>query len=405
LAGTVYGWDASHYDGTLTKTVLERAKSEGINFFTHKLGEGLGNVDPTQATALSAARSAGITLLGGYWFIHDTDGAVASAKKCIATADAHEPWWRTFPGWFWQTDAEVSSTGLPSPSYVKAFSNYLADETGKRVIVYASRGMYGNSLDGLHHLLWNADYGSNPHGNFKTIYPGNNSRGWRPYSGQTPTLLQYGSNATIAGRTTCDANAFRGTLDELTEIIEGDDMPLSTTDINRIVEAVWNKDGVTENYPWMPDASTNPEIRAISAVKDGANQAHAANVGVAALSAALAAQAKQINALVAALTAAQGDSAGDASTMLAAIESVGNQESAQVTALEAQLAAMRQTLSTTNDHLAAANAALTAAQAAVSTHPTTPTATASTPPATDAAPAPTQAAPPAQESDGAAHAG
>ncbi|HEY2793145.1 MAG TPA: GH25 family lysozyme [Micromonosporaceae bacterium] len=400
MAGTVYGWDASHYDGTLTKAILARARSEGIQFFTHKLGEGLGNVDPTQATALSAARSAGITLIGGYWFIHDTDGAVASAKKCIATADAHESWWRDFPGWFWQTDAEVSSTGLPSPSYIETFSNYLANETGKRCIVYASRGMYGNRLTGVHHKLWNADYGSNPHGGFKSVYPGNSSRGWTAYSGQTPYLLQFSSNATIAGRTTCDANAFRGTLQELAEYIEGDDMPLTTSDIDKIVAAVWNKDGTTPNYPWMSDAATNTEIKAISAVKDGANQAHEANVGVAALTATLAGQAKQINALVAAVTATQGDNAANADAVLSAIQSVGSQESDQVAALQAQITTMRATLNTTNEHLAAANAALAAAQAAVAT----PAAPAASAPVDVMAP-PAQAAAPALEGDGSAHAG
>jgi GH25 family lysozyme M1 (1,4-beta-N-acetylmuramidase) len=366
-ATVTYGWDASHFDGTLTKAILSRAKSQGIAFFTHKLGEGLSNVDPTAATALAAARSAGIRVLGGYWFLHGNDDAVASAKKCIAVADAHEPWWRDFPGWFWQTDAETSSTGLPSPAYVKKFSDTLANESGKLVIVYASRGMYGDRLSGIGHRLWNANYGSNPHGAFKSIYPGNGSAGWHAYSGHTPTLLQYGSNATIAGLTTCDANAFRGTIDELAAIIEGDDMPLSESDIAKIVAAVWNRDNITANYPWMPDAATNAQIRAISAVKDGADQAHAANVGIAALNAGLAAQAKQISALAAAVSTMKGETdgggAGDGGTgIVDAIEAVGAQESDQVKTLQTQIDAMQGMLASANEALSAAKAALAAAQ-------------------------------------------
>jgi GH25 family lysozyme M1 (1,4-beta-N-acetylmuramidase) len=234
-AGQVtYLWDASHYDGNLTKAILVRAKAEGIEGFTHKLGEGLSNVDDTAGTALAAARAAGILAIGGYWFVHGNDSPVAEAKRCIAVADQHESWWRTFPGWFWQTDAETSSSGLPSPAYVKTFSDTLASLSGRKVIVYASHGMYGNRLAGLGHPLWNANYPTNRQAGFKSLYPGNSYAGWTKYSGQTPVICQYTSSATIAGRTTCDANAFRGGVDELLNLI-GADMPLTSADI----AAIW----------------------------------------------------------------------------------------------------------------------------------------------------------------------
>lgn len=214
-----YGWDASHYDGKLTKAIMVKAKGEGIQFFTHKLGEGLGNIDAEQATALAAARDAGILAIGGYWFVHANDDPTAEAKKCIATADAHEAWWRDFDGWFWQTDAEISSTGLPSAAHVKKFSDELASRSGRTVIVYASHGMYGNKLTGLGHPLWNANYPSSRQAGFKSLYPGNGYSGWNTYSGQTPVMCQYTSSATIAGLTTCDANAFRGSIDDLLDRI------------------------------------------------------------------------------------------------------------------------------------------------------------------------------------------
>jgi GH25 family lysozyme M1 (1,4-beta-N-acetylmuramidase) len=222
VAMTIFGWDASHYDGELTTATLERAKSEGIEFFTHKIGEGLSNTDTTAQEALNAARAAGIRVIGGYYFIHSGD-MVAQAVRCIALADRYVPWWRGFNGWFWQTDAETDTGGhLPSPAEVKLFSDTLATRSRRRVVVYASHGQYGDRLSGLGHPLWNANYPSSRRAGFKDLYPGNSYAGWTAYSGQTPAIVQYTSSATIAGHTTCDANAFRGTIDQLLTLIGGD---------------------------------------------------------------------------------------------------------------------------------------------------------------------------------------
>lgn len=217
----IFGWDASHYDGALTRDVLDQAVAEGIEFFTHKIGEGLSNTDDTARPALAAARDAGIKVIGGYYFIHSGD-MVAQAARCIRLADLYVPWWRTFDGWFWQTDAETDTAGhMPTPAEVKLFSDTLANGSGKKVIVYASHGMYGNRLTDLGHPLWNANYPSSRRAPFRDLYPGDDYGGWTPYSGQTPVLCQYTSGATIAGRTTCDANAFRGTIAQLLTLIGG----------------------------------------------------------------------------------------------------------------------------------------------------------------------------------------
>lgn len=237
---TVFLWDASHFDGTLTKAILAKAKAEGIVGFTHKLGEGAthGDDDSNAAGALTAARDAGIPALGGYWFCHGDSDAVAQADLCIAVADAKVPWWREFPGWFWQPDCENES-GHPKPTmtWIKAFSDRLVAKTGRTVIVYASHGQYGNSLAGLGHPLWNANYPSARQGPFRDLYPGDQFAGWSSYSGQTPVICQYTSSATIGGRTTCDANAFRGSVDDLLNLI-GADMPLTPADYKGIAAEV-----------------------------------------------------------------------------------------------------------------------------------------------------------------------
>lgn len=221
---TLFGWDSSHYDGVLTRTTLARAKAEGIDIFTHKVGEGVGGDDAQDATALAAARDVGIEFIGGYHVVRS--GPVApQVDALLALADRDEPWWRAFHGWFWQVDLERwPYDNVPAATGVE-FGKLLRARTGRLVVLYASRGQYGDSLTAWDGPLWNAAYGTNPVGAFKAVYPGDASTRWAPYSGQTPTFLQYGSNTSIAGLSTCDANAYRGTLEQLRALFsDGDDM-------------------------------------------------------------------------------------------------------------------------------------------------------------------------------------
>jgi GH25 family lysozyme M1 (1,4-beta-N-acetylmuramidase) len=246
---TIFGTDLSHYDGALNRAFFVRAAAEGIAFVTHKLGEGLGGEDVTQGTALAAARDAGIQILGGYWFLHGNLDPAAEARACVARADADEPWWRDFPGWVWQADAETSSTGLPTRAHVKAFADELASATGRVVLVYASHGMYGDSLTGLGHRLWNANYPTGRQAPFRDLYPGDSYAGWDPYSGQTPVIAQYSSAATIAGHTTCDVNAYRGTVEDLLTLIGADMAAVPTADeiADAILAKVVDQPGVTSS--------------------------------------------------------------------------------------------------------------------------------------------------------------
>lgn len=350
---TIYGWDTSHYDGVLTQTILNRAKSDGIAFWTHKIGEALNNTDPLAAEAFTAAHAVGFQVIGGYYFLDGDLDADAQAHRCVTVADQVAPWWRDFPGWFWQADAEASGSGLPSPSMVKRFSDTLASLTDRVVLVYASAGQYGNRLAGLGHKLWNANYGNNPTGPFKSIYPGDSFRGWNSYSGQTPLLLQYGSNATIGGLATCDANAFRGTINDLLEQI------MATVDItpasqHAVAEAVITTSATIPNIAKDPDFSTLPKTALNTAIyrirqasADARDNAATAVSLLNATAASLAGLAKSQAALQAALDTFASGQKVDTAALAAQIKAIGDAESATVTALQAQ-----------NAQLVAANAAL-----------------------------------------------
>jgi hypothetical protein len=213
---------------------LGAAARDGIVFFTFKATEGLAIEHVHLGESLARARAAGIPFLGAYHVVRTAD-VTGQVNHLLRYVDAAVPWWRSFDGWFWQVDAEDWGYDFPSPSIVKACCDQIQRRTGRQVICYASRGHYDDRLGGLGHPLWNANYGSDPAGPFRSIYPGDNAAGWQAYSGHTPVFLQYSDRATIGRQSSCDANAYRGNLIQLRNLINptatasrptiGDDMP------------------------------------------------------------------------------------------------------------------------------------------------------------------------------------
>lgn len=254
---TVFGWDASHYDGYLSLDILRAAKREGIEFFTHKIGEGLSDTEGIgDDTALSAARDAGIELLGGYLVVRTGIPVPTQVDYWLSLADAGEPWWRSHPGWFWQVDLERwPYDNVPAWAGVQA-AKQLRARTNRFVILYASHSQYGNDLVEWDGPIWNADYVSRPPGSVTSMYPGDDwtplhggwSGGWSEFSGKEPTILQFTSSATIAGLTTCDANAFRGTIDDLRALITGGSDMVSDAQWNELMRLVANLEGMVSHF-------------------------------------------------------------------------------------------------------------------------------------------------------------
>lgn len=255
---TLFGWDTSHFDGPLSRAVMDTARREGITFITAKIAEGLADTEGAQDdNALRNARDSGIPFIGGYLIPRTNATPAAQVARWLQLADAGEPWWRSFPGWFWQVDLELWPYDSVPPAVGIECAQRLRQVTGRQVILYASRGQYGDGLVAWDGPLWNADYRASP------FYPGDNwvaadkgvPAGWAPYSGKVPAILQYTSSATIAGLTTCDANAFRGTAAEFAAMIGGS-VALEDTDVARIAAAVkGGPDGLTidQLQQWLGD--------------------------------------------------------------------------------------------------------------------------------------------------------
>jgi hypothetical protein len=167
-------------------------------------------------------------LLGAYWVLYPGN-PTGHAQAFLNRLDSQCPGWRDGP-FILQLDCEDwtgDGSTKPGLSDIRAACEYLIQRMPKlRPVVYASASQYGNSLAGLpssYAALWNARYplGSRA-GAASEIYAlcgGDGGKGWNAYSGQTPAIWQFTSSATIAGQTTCDANAFRGTLADLVALV------------------------------------------------------------------------------------------------------------------------------------------------------------------------------------------
>jgi GH25 family lysozyme M1 (1,4-beta-N-acetylmuramidase) len=215
---TLFGWDSSDYDWARGAMNLDAARRDGITWFTHKATEGTGTRHKHLAEALNRARSAGIEFVGAYHVVRTGDIA-GQVAYMLAYLDLAVPWWREFPGFFLQVDLEKWPYDQVSAATGKAFAAALVKAQPRKVLTYASRGMYGDQLAGIVTPLWNAAYGGNPAIHYPDAYPGDNGTGWRAYSGQTPVMWQYGSQTRIGTQPTCDANAFRGSLADLRALL------------------------------------------------------------------------------------------------------------------------------------------------------------------------------------------
>jgi hypothetical protein len=273
---TIYGWDMSHYDAPS----IGDAVSEGFVFITHKVG---GDVldDEIDAWWSSVKKLGADVLLGAYWVLYP-GSPTSRADAFLARLDVTCPGWRSRP-FILQVDCEKwnnNADTMPSKADIKTFCDRLVAKCPKlRPVVYAPKWVYGDKLTGLGYPLWESAYVSGA-GVASKLYPGDNSSKWAAYSGQIPEILQFTSSATIAGQTTCDANAYRGTFAQLKALLAPgwtEDMPLArddamvvwNTDIVKAPDGSKNADG-TPNVNWTPGSYLYWTYRAATQTRDAA---------------------------------------------------------------------------------------------------------------------------------------
>lgn len=228
---TIYGLDFSHYD---VVPVGSRVLAEGFAFMTHKAG---GDADDAELNAWWKAMQPyqDRILLGAYWVLYP-GSPTTRADKFIARLDSQCKGWRDGP-FILQVDCEKwnnDASTVPSKAEIKAFCDRLVAKAPElRPIVYAPEWVYGDKLSGLGYPLWASRYVTGV-GPASALYPGDSSSRWDSYSGQVPAILQFTSSANAVGQTTCDANAYRGTLAELIDLVAPGwetDMAITVQDI------------------------------------------------------------------------------------------------------------------------------------------------------------------------------
>jgi hypothetical protein len=284
---TQFVWDASDFDWPRGPMDLRAARGDGIVGFTHKATEATWVKHVHTGEALARARDAGLEFIGAYHVVRSTSPA-AQVDYFLSYLDQVAPWWRSFPGFFLQVDLELWPYDRVTAATGMEFARLLVAAQPKRVITYASRGQYGNSLAGIVTPLWNAAYGLNPAVHYPDAYRGDGSANWAPYSGLAPVLWQYGSQLRIGSQPTCDCSAFRGTLDELRALIGGEDMALTNEEFNMIRNTGYLVTGLVNMedpivVPPNPDSSylgaslpnlLAQAIRALEAQAPGAGPTH-----------------------------------------------------------------------------------------------------------------------------------
>jgi hypothetical protein len=226
-ASPIFAWDASDYDYNrgARPSHVAAAAIEGVRIFTHKATEHATNGvfrHVHMGEMLAAARDAGIPFLAPYVVVRSGVPVATQAATAIAFVREQAPWWFAFPGRFWQVDQEKWPYDNVAADLGEALAVELERQTGTPALLYASHGQYGNSLPGTR-PLWNANYNySGASRPFKVQWADverSPSTGFAPYSGRTPILLQYASDAVIGGTAPSDASVFRGTAAQFAALI------------------------------------------------------------------------------------------------------------------------------------------------------------------------------------------
>lgn len=212
----IFGWDASDFDYQrgMRTTHLAGAARDGVRFFTYKITEGTRTVHRHAGEMVRAAQAAGIRLVGVYVVVR-TPGSyghgslAAQADFALAELNRQLPEWRTIPGLFFQIDVEPWSYDRVKPALGVELGRLLRARTGRGVLLYAPRWAYGDKIGGTD-PLWASNYtGSGDPASPRVQWartPGLAHPGLARYSGRSPAILQFSSDAIIGGQRRTDAN-------------------------------------------------------------------------------------------------------------------------------------------------------------------------------------------------------
>ena len=233
---TIFGVDVSeHQDGMS----LAAAKREGMEFAILRLCDGTYR-DKTFRSHLDDAENAGL-LVSTYWYLRAPSEGSTIAQQ-VDVIDQQMGGRRDLGVWI-DVESVAGDRKLLTGADVWAAKREL-EARGYHVPGIYSGAWYWEQMPGGEPdmsglgYLWVSSYGRNRIGSPLDLYQGDGGNahpGWDyPLGNRKPDILQYGSNAQVAGHTV-DINAYRGTREQLAAVFNGT-QPKEELDMSAVQE-------------------------------------------------------------------------------------------------------------------------------------------------------------------------
>jgi hypothetical protein len=262
-----FGLDLSHHQDLALD--LARCRREGIDFVFIKSTEGSTFVDPEFAANLAEARAAGMHV-AAYHYVRASAPASAQVAHIRRVVPLDVP---VIP----DVEANSGSIGL-----TREFVTRLK-EAGYRVpLLYLPRWYWQQigspPLAGLP-PLWSSRYPDNVVGTIGDEWADVPTKYWNGYGGLDVAVLQFTSSARIAGHQPLDANAYRGSREDLAVLL-GYTNPQEDDPVKNLILAqeansprVWVGDGMTRRHVadetelaglqhWIAEKGGDPTVHA-----------------------------------------------------------------------------------------------------------------------------------------------
>ncbi len=210
--GPLFGVDLSNNNwggrppAAIVPTLTEIIR-EGFSFIAHKVSEGNYFIDRYWPTVLSWARSTASIVIG-YHYVTTNNAAQQANTYLSNVGDRSVPCMLDFEasgggiGNFWAVWNAFTAAGVNMRlSYIPRWywQQIGSPDLSNVVGLVASDYVVGTGFASV-------------------LYPGSTWPGWNPYGGATPVILQFTDRAQVAGLL-CDADAFRGTLAGLQQLL------------------------------------------------------------------------------------------------------------------------------------------------------------------------------------------
>lgn len=201
---TIFGPDISNNNGVVD---LDEVRAEGFNFVFAKVSEGATFRDAFWPQNRDGARGAGL-ILAGYHYVRTSDPELQADNFVAQLGDKSIPAMLDFEmysgdiGNFWAVLGAIEARGVHvALSYIP---RWYWQQIGSPDISAVPGLIASSYISGT--------------GFASALYPGDHSDSWAAYGGRIPDLLQFTSQALIAGKQ-LDANAFRGTPEQLRTLL------------------------------------------------------------------------------------------------------------------------------------------------------------------------------------------